>query len=68
MADYLHDSGFSYREFFYEQERAEDMEAIRGAVQQGKAWGSAAFLERLGSKLNRVFVPRKRGRLEKENK
>ena len=40
MADYLHDSVFSYREFFYKQERAEDMEAIREAAQQGKGISS----------------------------
>ena len=62
MADFLHDSAFSYREFFYEQERLEEMEAIREAAQQGKVWGKAGFLERLGNELNRVVVPRKRGR------
>jgi putative transposase len=67
-ADYLHDSAFSYREFFYEQERSKDVEAIRDAAQQGKAWGRAAFLERLGNKLNRVVVPRKRGRPKKVDK
>ena len=68
MADYLHESVFSYREFFYEQERSGDIEAIREAAQQGKAWGRAVFLERLGSKLGRVVVPRKRGRPKKEEK
>ena len=68
MADYRHDSVFGYREFFYKQERAEDMEAIREAAQQGKALGRAAFLERLVSKLGRVVVPRKRGRPKKEDK
>ena len=55
MADYLHDSVFSYSEFFYEQKRTGDIEAIREAAQQGKAWG-------------RVVVPRKRGRSKKEDK
>ena len=68
MADHLHDSVLSYREFFYEQERSGDIEAIREAAQQGKAWGRAVFLERLGSKLGRVVVPRKRGRSKKEEK
>jgi len=68
MADYLHDSAFSYRGFFYEEERSEDVEAIREATQQGKAWGRAAFLERLGNRLNRVVVPRKRGRPKKVEK
>lgn len=68
MADYLHDSVFSYREFFYEQERSGDIEAIREAEQQGKAWGRGVFLEKLGSKLGRVVVPRKRGRPKKEDK
>ncbi|MEA3360240.1 MAG: hypothetical protein U9R17_12675 [Thermodesulfobacteriota bacterium] len=67
-ADYLHDSAFSYREFFYEQERSEDDEAIREAAQQGKACGRASFLERLGNKLNRVVVLRKRGRPKKADK
>ena len=68
MADFLHDSAFSYREFFYEQERLEEMEAIREAAQQGKVWGKAGFLERLGNELNRVVVPRKRGRPKEANK
>ena len=65
MADHLHDSAFSYRKFFYEQERTEDVDEIRAAAQQGKAWGKAAFLERLATELNRVVAPRNRGRAKK---
>jgi hypothetical protein len=41
MADYLDLDGstFSYRDFFHEQDGAGDLEAIREAAQQGKAWG-----------------------------
>jgi hypothetical protein len=31
--------------FFISKSEPEDMEAIREAAQQGKAWGRAAFLE-----------------------
>ncbi|MBW2029985.1 MAG: hypothetical protein JRJ31_13025 [Deltaproteobacteria bacterium] len=48
MADYLHDFAFSYREFFYEEERSEDMEAIREATQQGKAWGEGGISGEVG--------------------
>lgn len=68
MADYRHNSPFSYKEFFYEQERNEDLEAIQDAAQQGKAWGKAAFLEELTSKLGEIVVPRKKGRPPKKNK
>ena len=68
MADYLHDFTFSYREFFYEQERSGDMEAIRDAAQQGKTWRRAAFLEKLGTKFNQMVVSRKRGRPKKADK
>ena len=67
-ADYLHDFAFSYRAFFYEEERTEDLKTIRIAAQQGKAWGRAAFLERLARSYNQVVVPRRRGRPKKENK
>jgi putative transposase len=68
MADCLHHSVFSYKEFFYEEERDEELEAIRTAAQQGKAWGRLAFLEKLADSLDRIVVPRKRGRPKKENK
>ena len=68
MADYLHDSAFSYRAFFYEKGRPEDLKTIRTATQQGKAWGKATFLERLGRSYDRVVVPRRRGRPRNENK
>jgi putative transposase len=60
-ADYLHSSCFSYREFFYEQERDEDIDAIRTAAQQGRAWGRPVFLEKLAESLGRVVMPRPRG-------
>jgi len=68
MADCLHRSFFTYKDFFYKEERAEDPETIRTAAQQGKAWGRMAFLEKLANSLNRVVVPQKRGRPKKENK
>jgi len=68
MADHLHDSAFSYRKFSYEQGRTEDVDEIRAAAKQGKAWGKAASLERLATELNRVVAPRNRGRPKKENK
>ncbi len=55
MADYLH-----------EQDGAGDLEAIREATQQGKAWGRTLFLERLADELGKVVVPRKRGRPKKK--
>ena len=66
MADYLHGSAFSYRDFFHEQDGAGDLEAIREATQQGKAWGRTLFLERLADELGKVVVPRKRGRPKKK--
>jgi len=60
-AEYLHSSCFSYGEFFYEQEREEDIGDIRVAAQQGKAWGRPVFLETLAESLGRVVVPRPRG-------
>lgn len=62
MADYHPNFKCNYREFFYEQERKEDLEAIQNAAQQGKAWGETTFLEDLTSKLGKVVVPRKKGR------
>ncbi|MBW2650129.1 MAG: transposase, partial [Deltaproteobacteria bacterium] len=53
MADCLHDSIFSYKRFFYEEEVTEDLEAIRTSAQQGKAWGKPAFLEELANSLDR---------------
>jgi|GEM_PF-3076214 len=60
--------GHTYFICFYEQERSGDIEAIREAAQQGKAWGRGVFLERLASKLGRVVAPRKKGRPKKEEK
>ena len=62
MADYHPNFTCNYKDFFYEQERKEDLEAIQNAAQQGKAWGKATFLEELTSKLGKVVVPRKKGR------
>jgi len=62
MADRLHRSAFSYRDFFHEQDGAGDLEAIREAAKQGKAWGKTLFLEKLANELGKVVVPRKRGR------
>jgi hypothetical protein len=44
------------------------VEAIRTAAQQGKARGRAGFLEKLADFLDRIVVPRKRGRSKEENK
>ena len=69
--DVFHDNDdrlYSYKEFFYEEERHEELEAIRKAAQQGKAWGRLVFLEKLADSLDRIVVPRKRGRPKKENK
>ena len=68
MTDCLHDSVFSYKDFFYEKEGNEDLEAIRTSAQQDRAWGKPAFLEKLADSLARIVVPRKRGRPRKENK
>ena len=67
-ADYLHTSAFTYREFFYKEERPEDLQTIRLATQQGRAWGGTEFLEDLARICNRVVTPRRRGRPKKENK
>ena len=61
MADYLHGSTFSHRDFFHEQDRAGDLEAIREAAQQGKAWGRTLFLERVADELGKVVAPEKEG-------
>ena len=67
-ADCLQRSVFRYKDFFYQEEKPEDLEAIRTATQQGKAWGKPAFLEKLAESLGRVVTPRTRGRPKKENK
>jgi putative transposase len=66
--DLLHRATFGYREFFYQEEDSQDLDAIRTAVRQGKAWGRPAFLDELGNILGRVVTPRARGRPRKENK
>ena len=65
-ADYLHSSCFSDREFFYEQEREEDIGDIRIAVQQGRAWGRPVFMETLAESLGRVVAPRPIGKPVRE--
>ena len=68
MADNFHDynSASNYKDFFYEQERVEEIEAIQEAAQQGKAWGKTAFLERLAEELGKAVAPRKKGRPRKK--
>jgi len=61
MADHLHGSAFGYSDFFHEQDGTGDLEAMREAALQGKAWGRTLFLERLADELGKVVVPRKRG-------
>jgi putative transposase len=65
MADGLQRSVFHYKDFFSLEEKPEDLEAIRTATQQGKAWGKPAFLENLAESLGRVVTPRTRGRPKK---
>jgi hypothetical protein len=66
MADCLHRSAFRYKEFIHQQERPQDLEIIRTATQQGKAWGRPAFLEKLAKSLCRVVTPRARGSQERK--
>ncbi|MBW2045185.1 MAG: hypothetical protein JRI96_09940 [Deltaproteobacteria bacterium] len=66
LADCIHDSAFSYKEFFYEDERMEDLKTIRIATKQGKAWGQEAFLKKLAHMYDRVVVPQTRGRPRKK--
>ena len=66
LADCLHNSAFRYRDFFYEKEDPPDLDGIRMAAQQGKAWGRPSFLEKLKESLGRIVTPRRRGRPKKE--
>jgi len=64
-ADGLYRSSFRYVDFFYQQDRSQDIDGIRTAVHQGKAWGRSGFLEKLGKSLDRIVIPRTRGRPRK---
>lgn len=66
MASCLHSSALRYNEFFYQEENPQELQAIRTATQQGKAWGKTSFLEKLTNSLGRVVTPRRRGRPRKD--